>query len=139
MKDDILGAENEEEKKEEHPVPPNADKVEFSMMQTLLMAVEALIIGAPGDRKKDPFVTGTWKMAFGLDIAYEVLKSNNFPTFILNLLYVSIWTVLFFFRSVKNELIWFLLSMIIFGVGLSALGFVCCFMGLLCNGMGVYQ
>ena len=88
---------------------------------------------------KDPFVSLGFKLAFGLDLVYDSLKANNFPLIILNLAYFPLMSLFLFLRALKNEMILFMCIFALFTLGLTAMGFFCCFAGLFAQGLGVYQ
>ena len=105
----------------------------------MLGIVEAKLFGLPNRTMKDPFVQVGWKLAFGLDVWYEVLSECGFPMIILQLAYFPLMTLFLFLRSLKNEVVVAVAIFIALVLGFSLLGLLlgmCCFLG---QGIGVYS
>ena len=88
---------------------------------------------------RDPFVVLGWKLAFGLDVWYEVLASCGAPMIILQLAYFPLMTIFLFLRQLKNEVVLVIAILLCLSLGMTLLGFFlsfCCVAG---QGLGVYS
>ena len=80
-----------------------------------------------------------WKLAFGLDVWYEVLSECGFPMIVLQLAYFPLMTLFLFLRSLKNEVVIVFAIFASMVLGFTLLGLLlgmCCFLG---QGIGVYS